>query len=142
VWNAPVVLTAVPHIGSDFTMWSGDGSCSGSSPTCNLTMGAQTKNVTAIFTEQQNIKNGSAYHGTIAKAFLPASVKNNDTLLIKSLIFVETSGLVYNVPGVSITLKGGYIDTGFLNNSGANSIVNGGLKIRSGTMHVQKITIN
>jgi uncharacterized repeat protein (TIGR02543 family) len=138
-WGTPVTLTATTQTGWDFGGWTGD--CTSSLLTCSLTMDAQTTNVTASFTLQQNIKNGSSYYGTLTSAFQPSSVANNDILQIKSFTFVETPEIVYNVPGVSITLKGGFIDAGFLHNSGANSIVDGILKIRGGAVHVQKITV-
>ncbi len=45
--NTQVALTANPNAASNFTSWSG--ACSGSSPSCQVTM-TQTQNVTATFT--------------------------------------------------------------------------------------------
>jgi hypothetical protein len=45
-----VTLTATPQQGSNFVRWEGD--CSGTSPTCQLTMN-KNKNVTAVFNSQE-----------------------------------------------------------------------------------------
>jgi len=137
-YNEPASLAASPSTGYDFAGWSGD--CGGTG-NCVMNMTAN-KSVTATFTIQPNIKFGSSYYGTLTDALNPAVRANNDILLIKSRTFIETPAeLVYNIPGVSITLKGGYIDSDFLDNSGSNSIVDGSFKIRGGAVHVQKITV-
>ncbi|MFZ4858432.1 MAG: Ig-like domain-containing protein [Desulfuromonadaceae bacterium] len=138
-FNNAVALTASPRTGWDFTGWGGDGTCIGSNLICNLTMNAQTKNVTATFTVQQNIKNGANYYGTLTAALLPEAVMNNDTLLIKALPFAEGL-LTYNVPGVRIKLRGGFTDAGFTTNTEFSTISNR-LTIQRGTVSVEKIKI-
>ena len=139
-FNAPVTLTATLRTaGWDFTAWGGDGTCTGSALTCNLSMNAQTKNVTATFTAQQNIKNGANYYGTLTDALLPSAVANNDTLLIKALTFNE-GPIIYNVPGVRVKLRGGFTDAGFTLNPSV-STVSGRLTIHTGTLSLEKIKI-
>jgi hypothetical protein len=135
-WNSPVSLTAAPGSGWDFSGWSG--SCSGSLPTCSFAMDAQRKDVNATFTVQQNIKHGSNFYSTIASALQLATLADTDELLLKSLTFPEEP--VFNKTGKLISLKGGYVDSLFSDNSGT-SIISGKLTIQSGTLAVQKIAI-
>ena len=58
--NTQVNLTATPNTGSSFTSWSG--ACSGSSPSCQVTMN-QTRSVTAIFTQKHELTIGKAGTG-------------------------------------------------------------------------------
>ncbi len=58
--NTQVNLTASPNTGSSFTSWSG--ACSGSSPSCQVTMN-QTRSVTAIFTQKHELTIGKAGTG-------------------------------------------------------------------------------
>jgi hypothetical protein len=101
------------------------------------------QNVTATFTGlqgAQNIKNGSNYYGTMATAFA-APPANNDTLLIKSMTLFEYPTPVFNLPGVSITMRGGFVDSNFTVNSGAGSVISGGLKVKNGTIRAEKIIV-
>lgn len=69
--NASVTLTATADAQSDFAGWSGDG-CTGSSPTCNVTMNA-AKTVTATFDPKETGETTytltvTATNGTVACA--------------------------------------------------------------------------
>jgi hypothetical protein len=62
--GTPVTLTATPDASSTFTRWSGG--CSGTAPTCTLTMNGNTS-VTATFTlKSYSITASAGWHGTIS----------------------------------------------------------------------------
>lgn len=136
--GSDVTLMATADAGNHFTSWSIPPCATDVNGNCIVTMsGAQS--VTATFDVIPNIKNGSNYYGTITKAFESPLLANNDTLLIKSGTFFENP-VFNNIHGYTITMKGGYSD--FLNpdNSGI-SIISGSLKIKNGTIKVEKITV-
>jgi uncharacterized repeat protein (TIGR02543 family) len=138
-WIAPVTLTASTHTGWDFSGWSGD--CTPSGPNCSLLMDAPTKNVTATFTVQPNIRstiNTSNLYGTIQSAF-DAAV-NGDHLLLQALTFTENPAPLFNSPGVEIKMTGGYDSSVFSNNPGT-TYISGSLKIKGGTLRVEKISV-
>lgn len=135
-WNSPVTLTAAPSTGWNFSGWTGP--CSGNLSTCSFITDSQRKDVNATFTVQQNVKHGSTYYSTLASALQQAALADTDELLLKSLIFPEEP--VFNKAGKLISLKGGYIDSLFTDDSGT-SVISGSLTIQSGTLSVQKIAI-
>jgi uncharacterized repeat protein (TIGR02543 family) len=135
-WNSPITLTAAPSIGWNFAGWTGP--CSGTLPTCSFITDAQRININASFAVQQNIKHGSNYYSSIASALQQAVLAETDELLLKSLTFPEEP--VFNKTGKLVTLKGGYVDSLFTDDSGT-SVISGSLTIQSGALAVQKIAI-
>ena len=66
---------------------------------------------------------------------------DGDTIQAQTYFFQESEGVtVGKVSAKTITLKGGYDDTGFTTNTGMTS-VQGPLTIRSGTLIVERLTV-
>jgi hypothetical protein len=130
--GSSVELVPTADAGCGFGNWSG--ACSGSGP-CVLVMSGDQA-VGASFFVLQYLKNGLNYYGLIKNAFVGAL--SGDTIQAQAQSFPEFA-LLFNRPGVQVTLKCGY-DGSFTTNGGYTSLV-GKLDIQNGTLRVERLKI-
>lgn len=140
---APVSFISGDQIGltatgshSTFSSWSGH--CSGSNNPCTIVLDSD-KDVTATFTPDPAAVridgDPETYYELGAALAIPAAPA---TLRARSMPdFVEN--IVMTNPE-TILLKGGYVDTDFSSQTGYSTI-SGSLKIRSGTLRVERLNV-
>jgi len=140
-WNFPintwVSLLATPDINSTFGGWSGG--CSGSGD-CSVYM-YSTQNVTATFTANpQTVKidgDGTCYY-SIGSALNSITVPGT-IIRIRDQVFTEN---ILMTGSVAVQLVGGYTDDAFtIQGANSSSVIDGTLKISSGAVKVQRITV-
>lgn len=135
--DTAVELFYTADTNSFFEKW--DGNCTGSD-ICKLTMDG-IKNVTATFTIGQArvmIDGGATPYYAINTA-LDSILTQGKTIKARNMVFTEN--VIMAIP-VTIILKGGYADTGFVSQpTGSYSTIDGSMKVRSGTLKVDRLKI-
>jgi hypothetical protein len=126
-----LTLMATPSLDSLFSGWSE--ACAGCGQSCQFILDSN-KDCTADFYVMPPARIGSTYYPDLAEAYSHAVSTN--TIQTKATNF--TGGLTLN-SGISVILRGGY-DGGYVSQTGYSS-VQGPLKIRSGSLVVDRIKI-
>jgi len=130
-----VTLIQSKSAGSEFAGWGG--ACSGTGG-CSVAMNA-TSSVTAAFNKVYKTRIGSAGYDSLNLAYsaAPSTVGVDTTLMALDDDFLES--LTANL-GKNIVLKGGY-NPDFSSRSGLPTTMRGVLRIRSGKVTVDRLTI-
>jgi hypothetical protein len=133
--GTPILLTTTLTSVSLFDHW--DGACSGTAPTCNLTLnGDQTVGATFTYLAPLKISGSATYFDTLQHAL--DAMADNSTITLLGRDVGLNSGFTLNRP-VTITFKGGY-DKGFSAPQGV-TVIQGPLKVSSGTLRVQNVIV-
>lgn len=133
--GAAVTLVASEAGGSTFTGWTSCDSVAGK--ICDLIMNSD-RNPMLTFTMQQNLRIGATYYGTLQAAF--SAVANGQTVQARNLLLPSSGSAVFSRSGVRALLKGGYGD-GFGSTASGLSIFDGTLRIRGGTLVVERFAV-
>ena len=132
-----VNLTATASSNSAFGGWSG--ACNGTG-SCSVTMDlARTVNAAFSLGPVQVQVSGSAAPYYSIDAALDAVATQGKTVSARNLVFLENVSMT---SPVTILLSGGYSDAAFVNRAaGAVTVIGGSLKIRSGTLKVDRVKV-
>jgi subtilisin-like proprotein convertase family protein len=120
--------------------WSGVSGCS--SGTCQFTMNSNTT-ATAAFNidSAHSVLVDTDYHATIAEAYGAGTTTNGETIKLWSITYTENPlPLLFNL-SKTVILSGGYNGSFTLQNPGEVATITGPLKIKAGTVIVDKITV-
>lgn len=135
--GTPVTLLPTPSANASFAGWSG--ACTGSGG-CQVTMNS-AKSVTATFTPNPAMVkvagDSTRYYAidpALAAVTLPGTV-------VSARDQVFTENVIMTSP-VAIRLIGGYTDEGFTTRTGTSyTTIDGSLKVRGGTLRVERINV-
>ncbi len=129
--DSTVTLLATPGTGSVFSGWGG--ACSGISP-CDVTMDA-IKDAFATFTAAPDVRVGTNSYLTLQDAYDSSTLSDNILLREGS----RSGALLANRP-IEVLIKGGY-GTEFAAVPVTETVLEGGIIIRSGTVRIERIHI-
>jgi len=128
--GSSVALYAFPDANSTFGTWSGGCQAVDS---CSFSMNSD-QTVTATFTASPRVKMGAVEYNTLAAACTASW--DGATILARELEFLEN--LVF--AGGNVTIRGGY-DAAFAANAGNYTAVKGSLRIRSGRLIIDHLSV-
>jgi hypothetical protein len=129
-----LVLHPSPAAGYQFGGWTGACASFGTGD-CLLTLN-QDMSLGASFRVVPNARIGGIYYPTLENAF--SAAVNGSLIQSQGVVFTST-GLVFNRPGVTVKLVGGY-ESSFTTNN-AFTVIDGKLLLDAGTLKVQKLKI-
>jgi hypothetical protein len=129
-----LVLHPSAAAGYQFAGWSGACASFGTGD-CVLTL-YQDTTLGASFKVIPNARIGGIYYPKLEDAF--SAAVNGSLIQSQGIVFTST-GLVFNRPGVTVKLVGGYEGTFTTNN--AFTVIDGKLLLDGGTLKVQKLKI-
>jgi hypothetical protein len=125
-----VSLQALASYNYDFTGWSG--ACSGTVNPCSVTVSGLTE-VTATFTGQQLVKNGTSYYPSMQEAYNAAL----EGAILQGRIQTFTENLDFN-KSVNVAFNGGYDATWAVT---GYTTINGSVTMTGGSVTISNVII-